>query len=80
MRAGSHHTEEAKKKLSVHHVNYKKDACCNPEVLPMFAPVCSGHCHAVTSHNRPYWEKYFTGLINEKFDGKCYLPMEYGVI
>jgi len=77
----NHVWQPGEKKLSVHHVNYRKDSCCSDVVIPLFIPVCSGSCHAVTNNHREYWEKYFTDLINEKFGGKCYLPkVDSGVI
>jgi len=71
-----HLWQPGEKRLSVHHVNYRKDSCCSNEVTPLFVPVCSGSCHTATNHNREYWEKYFTDLINEKFGGKCYFTKE----
>ncbi len=64
------------KKLAVHHVNYRKDACCHPTVIPLFVPVCAGSCHSVTGHNRGFWEPYFTTMINLKHGGKCYFSKE----
>ena len=63
-------------KLSVHHVNYNKKACCEQQVIPLFVPVCSGKCHAKTNHRRAFYETYFTELIMTKYDRKCYLPKE----
>jgi hypothetical protein len=63
-------------KLAVHHVNYRKDSCCNENITPLFVPVCSGSCHMKTNHNREYYEQYFTTLINEKYNGKCYFTKE----
>lgn len=63
-------------KLSVHHVNYNKKACCEQTVIPLFVPVCSGKCHAKTNHRREFYETYFTELIMTKYDGQCYLPKE----
>ena len=59
-------------KLSVHHVNFDKNACCN-NTRPLFVALCS-QCHPKTNRNREYWEEHFTELINSKFGGKCYLP------
>lgn len=71
-----HVWKEGEPKLSVHHVNYRKDACCDPNVIPLFVPVCSGSCHSQTNRNREKWEKFFTDIINEKFGGKCYFSKE----
>jgi len=60
------------RKLYVHHVNYDKAVCCN-KGKPLFVPLCR-NCHAKTNFNREYWEEYFTDLINDKYNGQCYLP------
>jgi hypothetical protein len=64
------------KRLAVHHINYRKDSCCNPNVRPLFIPVCPGSCHAKTNNDRVVWEKYFTELIERDYDGKCFLSKE----
>lgn len=61
------------RRLSVHHVNYHKDACCAEEVVPLFVALCQS-CHAKTAGNRDYWEARFTALIDEQYGGRCYLP------
>lgn len=71
-----HVWQEGEVKLSVHHVNYNKKACCEQTVIPLFVPVCSGKCHAKTNHRRDYYETHFTELIMTKYDGQCYLPKE----
>jgi hypothetical protein len=63
------------KRLSVHHANFRKDSCCNEEAIPLFVPLCTS-CHTKTNHNREYWEKYFTDLINNNHGGKCYFTKE----
>jgi hypothetical protein len=68
--------KEGDKRLAVHHINYRKDACCNPEVRPLFIPVCAGACHAKTNNDRKSWERHFTELIESEYDGKCYLAKE----
>jgi hypothetical protein len=65
--------EENHRYLGVHHVNYKKDSCCNENTKRLFVALCIS-CHAKTHYNRPYWEEYFTKMINEKYGGECYLP------
>lgn len=67
--------KECKRKLSVHHVNYRKDACCDPDVKLLFVQLCI-NCHAKTHHKREAWEGHFTKIINEKYGGKCYLPKQ----
>lgn len=63
------------KRLHVHHVNFRKDACCSDEVIPLFVPLCHS-CHGNTQKDRPYWEQHFTEMINQYYGGKCYLTKE----
>lgn len=64
-------------RLSVHHVHYNKDACCNPDSPALFAPVCTA-CHSLTSgkYSRKHWEEYLHNLIMEKYNGKCFYTKE----
>ena len=62
-------------RLHVHHVNYRKDACCSKEVKPMFVPLCNG-CHGKTQGHRVFWEDWFTEIINEFYEGRCYFMKE----
>jgi|WetSurMetagenome_2_1015567.scaffolds.fasta_scaffold399260_2 hypothetical protein len=71
-----HIWQPGEKRLSVHHVNYRKDSCCNEIFKPLFVPLCSGKCHTKTNHNREYWETYFTKIINENYNGVCYIGKE----
>lgn len=73
-----HVWQEGERKLTVHHVNYRKKSCCDPTVPRLFVPVCTGKCHNKTNFNRDEWEKHFTELIMTKFNGQCYLPKEGG--
>ena len=57
--------------LHVHHVNYRKDACCAKDVKPLFVPLCNG-CHGKTQGHRAFWEDWFTEIINEFHGGECY--------
>ena len=66
------------KKLSVHHVNFRKDSCCSPDAPRLFVPLCKS-CHSKTNHRREYWEHHFTEMITEKYDGKCYEMKMYEV-
>jgi hypothetical protein len=61
-------------KLSIHHVNFNKQSCCD-NTIPLFVPLCRS-CHMKTNRNRPYWEQHFTSMITEKYDGKCYVTKE----
>ena len=63
---------ENKKKLHVHHVNYDKMVCCN-DIKPIFVALFTPH-HAKANYNREYWEEHFIEIINEKYNGQCYLP------
>jgi hypothetical protein len=71
-----HVWKPGEKRLAVHHINYRKDSCCNPNVIPLFAPVCPGTCHAKTNNDRESWEKHFSELIMQKYDGKCFFTKE----
>ena len=61
--------------LAVHHVNFNKDSCCNEDVEPLFVPLCTS-CHTKTNFDREHWEKYFTSIITERYDGGCYLSKD----
>lgn len=65
-------TEENGKQMFVHHVNYDKKTCCNSS--PQLFVILCNNCHPKTNFNRQYWEEYFTKLIYEMYDGRCYLP------
>jgi len=76
-----HVHQEGEPNMTVHHVNYRKDSCCNKYVIPLFITVCTPTtkgqpCHSITSHDRDYWEICFTQLINNKYRGKCYFTKE----
>jgi transposase len=62
--------------LSVHHVNYSKEACCDDSPR-LFVALCSS-CHGKTGHNREYWKEYFTNLIMTEYDGECYIHKDGG--
>lgn len=58
-------------KLSIHHIHYDKQMCCNgsPEDV---IPLCQS-CHSITLRNRDYWEGYFVDLLYMyNPDGKCF--------
>jgi len=46
--------------------------CCDEE-KPVFAALCTG-CHIKTNNDREHWEGILMGIIEEKYDGKSYLP------
>lgn len=58
-------------KLGVHHVNYDKMVCCN-DVKPLFVPLCIS-CHSKTNGNRINWEKLFTEIIMNEYNGQCFI-------
>jgi hypothetical protein len=64
-------TEQNKRKMCVHHVNYNKDTCCDENVKQLFVTLCAKH-HGLTNHSRDYWNEKFTKLIEEEYDGKCF--------
>lgn len=62
--------------LSVHHVNYDKEACCGEKTTPQdkrFIALCM-NCHSKTSRSivKENWKNYLNDIIEEKFGGKCY--------
>lgn len=61
--------------LHVHHINYRKDACCSPEVKPLFITLCS-HCHGKVHYDRDYWNVHFQSIIEQEYNGKCYYTKE----
>lgn len=63
-----------KEQLTVHHVDYNKNACCDDK-KPLFVILCRS-CHALTNNNREYWEKYFVDMIDSYYGGKCYFTRE----
>lgn len=61
--------------LHVHHINYRKDACCNSDAVPLFITLCS-HCHGKVHYKREYWNAHFQSIIEQKYNGKCYFTKE----
>jgi predicted transcriptional regulator len=62
--------------LSVHHINYDKEACCGEKTTPQdkrFIALCM-NCHSKTSRSivKENWKNYLNDIIEEKFGGKCY--------
>lgn len=62
--------EEEGRKMSVHHVDYDKQVCCNDR-SPAFVCVCSRH-NLIANGNRDKWSYIFHYIISEIYDGKCY--------
>ena len=69
-------TPQGKIKMSVHHVNFNKKSCCESDIPRLFVPLCSGACHIITNTNRKFWEQYFTDMIMNYYQGKCYFTKE----
>ena len=66
--------------LSVHHVEYNKNACCDGKLVT-FASLCR-KCHSKTSgKNRQTWEDMLHVIIDYLYEGKSYYTKdEYEVI
>lgn len=62
------------RKLSIHHVNYDKKACCTDKPA-LFVPLCTA-CHMKTNFNRKTWENYFEKRLKEQYNYKCYYTKE----
>jgi len=60
-------------KLSIHHVNYRKDVPCRRTGTPLVVPLCVS-CHMKTNHNRDWWEAHLTSLIHDRYGGRCVDP------
>lgn len=67
--------ENKGKNMSVHHVHYDKQTCCN-DSPHSFVTLCVP-CHTKTTHSkeRTKWEQQFATII-EKNKGKCYYTKE----
>jgi hypothetical protein len=66
--------QENGRKLSVHHVEYNKSACCDGEPVH-FAALCS-RCHPRTNSDRTRWESMLHHIIDEIYDGRSYFTKE----
>jgi len=63
------------RKLTVHHVHYDKQMCCNGSPRDVIL-LCVG-CNTRANKDRDVWEEYFTRLIYMYHpDGKCYFTKE----
>jgi hypothetical protein len=62
--------------LSVHHIEYNKDGCCDGNPVH-FAALCN-KCHAKTSNfkDRQRWENMLHRLIDEVYGGRSYYTKE----
>ena len=59
-----------KRKLSCHHVEYNKAACCDGKPVH-FAALC-GICHNKTNTDRDRWEAMIHRIIDEIYEGRSY--------
>lgn len=67
-------TEENKRQLSCHHVEYNKAACCDGEPVH-FAALCHVH-HLKTNSDRERWESMIHRIIDEIYDGRSYFTKD----
>jgi hypothetical protein len=65
--------QENRRKLTVHHVNYKKEACCDEDIPRYFVILCTS-CHGKTNSakGREKYQKQFAKIIENRFGGKSY--------
>ena len=68
------HQHTLEKSLSIHHVTFNKETCCD-NTIPLFVPLCQS-CHTKTNTNRIFWQYWFTEMVNHLYEGKCYLTKE----
>lgn len=66
--------KEDGRSLSVHHVEYDKQACCNGKPVH-FSALCRS-CHMRTNFNREQWEAIIHRIIDELYDGRSYYTKE----
>jgi len=71
-------TPEKGERLHIHHVNFNKETCCDNST-PLFVPLCRS-CHGKTGHNRPFWQYWFTEMINLTYGGHCWCEPYTGVL
>jgi len=62
--------KENGQRLSVHHISYNKDTCCDNS-KPLFVPLCKT-CHSKTRDDREKWENFFVRSLMLSTNGKCY--------
>ena len=62
-------------RLSVHHVTYNKETCCDVS-FPLFVALCI-KCHRKTHNNEEYWIQEFKRIIySQNINGKCFYTKE----
>lgn len=62
------------KKLSVHHVWYNKQTCCDSSPRSL-VPLCKS-CHMISNSNREYWSRHYQDIIDIEYNGKCWFTRE----
>lgn len=62
------------RKLSCHHVEYSKSACCDGKLVT-FAALCQKH-HCQTNGDRNRWEAMLHRIIDEIYQGRSYFTKE----
>ena len=67
--------EENEIKLSVHHVDYDKNACCDGSEQPIFASLCK-RCHTKTNYDRERWAYIMHYIVDYFYGGKSYYTLE----
>ncbi len=64
-------TPQNGRKLHVHHVNYNKNTCCDDQ--PRLLVALCNSCHMMTNNNKKLWEKIYTDIIQNYYEGRCFL-------
>ena len=67
-------SQQNKKNLSVHHVSYNKNACCDGKRV-QFAALCQS-CHSKTGAKRENWEEMLHIIIYEIYNDRSYFTKE----
>jgi hypothetical protein len=67
-------SKQNKKNLSVHHVSYNKNACCDGKRV-QFAALCQS-CHSKTGAKRENWEEMLHIIIHEVYNDRSYFTKE----
>lgn len=67
--------KENEQHLSIHHIDYNKEACCD-DSFPLFISLCTS-CHTKTNYNREYWKNKFKEIVyTRNINGKCFYTKE----
>jgi hypothetical protein len=69
-------TPQNGERLTVHHIQYNKQTCCD-DTIPLFAPLCRS-CHGQSNFEREKREEYYAGIIQQYYMGKSFFTkVEY---